>query len=112
MREHVDKTNVKLFVQPYTDVYLFGDFENGINSGGRIAYVRIFLIVAVFVLLIACINFMNLATAQAGNRAKEVDLRKGVGAFPIQLFRQFMGESFVTVLIAAILAFAIVVLAL
>lgn len=112
IKEHEAETNVKLFVQPYQDMYLYGNFENGKQTGGRIEFVRIFSVVAVFVLLIACINFMNLSTAQAGKRAKEVGLRKVAGAFPSQLFRQFMGESFVTVGISAVLAVGIVLLTL
>ena len=106
IKSHNEGTNVKLFVQPFADAYLHGDFENGIQTGGRIEYVRIFFIVALFVLIIACINFMNLATAQATKRAKEVGLRKVIGAVPRQLFKQFMGESFVTVSIAAVIAIA------
>ncbi|MBT1705248.1 ABC transporter permease [Chryseosolibacter indicus] len=101
---HNEQSNVELFIQPFGDAYLYGDFENGVQAGGRIEYVRIFFIVAVFVLIIACINFMNLSTAQATKRAKEVGLRKVIGAIPHQLFRQFMGESFLTVIIAACLA--------
>ena len=104
IKNHAESTNVKLFTQAFGDSYLYGDFENGQQSGGRIEYVRIFFIVAVFVLIIACINFMNLATAQATKRAKEVGLRKVIGAVPRQLFKQFMGESFVTVGIAALIA--------
>jgi len=104
IRAHVEKTNVELFIHPFGDAYLYGDFENGIQSGGRIEYVKIFFIVAVFVLVIACINFMNLSTAQATKRAKEVGLRKVIGAVPSQLFRQFMGESFVTVCLGAVIA--------
>lgn len=101
IREHDKETNVELFIQPFGDMYLYGDFENGVQSGGRIEYVKIFFIVAVFVLIIACINFMNLSTAQATKRAKEVGLRKVIGAVPGQLFRQFMGESFFTVCLGA-----------
>ena len=112
VKEHVEKTNVKLFVYPYGETYLRGNFENGKQLGGRIEYVRIFFIVAVFVLIIACINFMNLATAQASKRAKEVGLRKVIGAFPAQLFRQFMGESFLTVIVSAVIAVGMVLIAL
>jgi predicted permease len=101
---HEAQTNVSLFVQSYGDAYLYGDFDNGIQSGGRIETVNIFLIVAAFVLVIACINFMNLSTAQATKRAKEVGLRKVIGAVPHQLFRQFMAESFFTVLLSAAIA--------
>jgi ABC-type antimicrobial peptide transport system permease subunit len=105
--EHLEKKgNVVLFIQPFAEVYMHGDFEDGKQSGGRIEYVRIFFVVAVFVLFIACINFTNLATAQATKRAKEVGLRKVIGAVPMQLFRQFMGESFLTVILSAIIAVA------
>lgn len=108
VKEHNKDTNVELFVYSFADSYLYGDFENGVQSGGRIEYVRIFFIVAVFILVIACINFMNLATAQASKRAKEVGLRKVIGAFPQQLFRQFMGESFLTVLLSSVIALILV----
>lgn len=110
VKEHVEKTNVELFVYPFRETYLYGNFENGKQSGGRIEYVRIFFIVALFVLVIACINFMNLATAQASKRAKEVGLRKVIGAVPGQLFRQFMGESFLTVLLSAAVAIGLVLI--
>ncbi len=112
IKQHVEKTNIELFVYPFGETYLRGDFENGKPSGGRIEYVRIFFMVAVFVLVIACINFMNLTTAQASKRAKEVGLRKVIGAFPGQLFRQFMGESFLTVILAAALAIGMVLIVL
>jgi putative ABC transport system permease protein len=110
VREHNKESNVELFLQPFGDAYLYGQFEEGKQAGGRIEYVKIFFIVALFVLAIACINFMNLATAQASKRAKEVGLRKVIGAVPQQVFRQFMGESFLTVLLSAILAFILVAL--
>lgn len=110
VREHNKESNVELFIQPFGDAYLHGQFEEGKLTGGRIEYVRIFFVVALFVLTIACINFMNLATAQATKRAKEVGLRKVIGAVPNQVFRQFMGESFLTVLLAAVLAFVLVAL--
>jgi hypothetical protein len=61
VKTHVEKTNVKLFIQPFEDSYLRGEFDNGKQSGGRITYVEIFFTVAIFVLLIASINFMNLS---------------------------------------------------
>lgn len=110
IRAHVATTNVELFIHPLTEMYLHGDFENGIQSGGRIEYVRTFFVVAVFVLFIACINFMNLATAQATKRAKEVGLRKVIGAAPRQLFRQFMGESLLTVCISGVVSIFLIIL--
>lgn len=110
IKEHNKESNVELFIQPFGEAYLYGQFEEGKLTGGRIEYVRIFLVVAIFVLAIACINFMNLATAQAAKRAKEVGLRKVIGAIPRQVFRQFMGESFLTVFLSALLAFTLVAL--
>jgi len=107
VREHVKDTNVEFLIQPFGDSYLYANYENGKQTGGRIESVKIFFIVALFVLAIACINFMNLATAQATKRAKEVGLRKVIGAVPRQVFAQFMGESFVTVGLAA--AFAVII---
>jgi putative ABC transport system permease protein len=104
IKPHNERTNVKLFIQPFTEMYLYNNFEDGVQAGGRIDYLRIFFAVAFFVLVIACINFMSLSTAQATKRAKEVGLRKVIGAVPHQLFRQFMSESFITVFIAAIIA--------
>lgn len=112
IKEHNAETNVELFVQPFGEVYLYGEFEEGKQSGGRIEYVRIFFVVAIFVLVIACINFTNLSTAQASRRAKEVGLRKVIGAVPRQLFRQFMSESFLTVIIAAVIGILLTLVAL
>ncbi len=110
IKEHNEGSNVELFIQPFKDSYLYGDFEDGKQAGGRIEHVRIFFVVAVLVLVIACINFMNLSTAQATKRAKEVGLRKVIGAVPSQLFRQFMGESFLTVCLSAVIAVLLTVL--
>lgn len=110
VKNHNKESNVALFIHPFKDAYLHGEFTEGKLNGGRIEYVRIFFIVAIFVLFIACINFMNLSTAQASKRAKEVGLRKVIGAVPRQLFRQFMGESFITVVLAAVFALGLVAL--
>ena len=111
IKAHDKDTNVALLIQPFGESYLYGNYENGQQAGGRIETVRIFFVVAFFVLGIACINFMNLATAQASKRAKEVGLRKVIGAVPRQVFGQFMGESFITVSLGAILAVIITLLA-
>ncbi len=88
-------SNVDLFVFPFADLYLYGQFEEGVQTGGRIDYVRLFTIVAIFILLIACINFMNLSTAKATKRAKEVGIRKSIGASQGSLIGQFIGESMI-----------------
>ncbi|HMC98881.1 MAG TPA: ABC transporter permease, partial [Ferruginibacter sp.] len=73
-------SNVELFLQNYGESYLYSDWENGKQNGGRIEYVKIFSIVAIIILVIACINFMNLATARSLRRAREIGVRKVVGA--------------------------------
>lgn len=93
--ERNEGSNVTLFVYPFAERYLRGSFENKLPSGGRIEYVRLFTIVAIFILLIACINFMNLSTAKASKRAKEVGIRKSIGASQGSLIGQFIGESLI-----------------
>ena len=102
-----DKSNVTLFLRPYSRGYLFGGYENGVQSGGRITYVRLFSIIAMFILIIACINFMNLSTAKASRRIKEVGIKKAIGASRSTLILQYLSESilmsFVSLLVALIL---------
>jgi putative ABC transport system permease protein len=96
--------NVKLFLYPFTRLHLYGEFKNGVNAGGSIEYVRLFFFLAIGILLIACINFMNLSTARSGKRAREVGVRKAIGAQRFALIQQFMTESVVMALLAFILA--------
>lgn len=103
-------THISLFLQKYSDRYLYGRFENGQPAGGRIEYVQLFSIIAIFILLIACINFMNLATARASRKAKEVGIKKTVGAHRGALIRQFLTESLVLTTIAAVFSVALVLL--
>jgi len=91
---------------------LRGNFENGKPSGGRIEYVTIFFIVAVFVLVIACINFMNLATARSEKRAKEVGVRKVLGAGKKTLIGQFIGEAVFMAALSVIAGLVIIALVL
>jgi putative ABC transport system permease protein len=91
-------------LQPAGDRYLYGQFENGKPAGGRIEYVRIFSGVAIFILIIACINFMNLATARSVKRAKEVGLRKVVGSSRAALIYQFFCEAIAYAFISMILS--------
>ncbi|PRY41079.1 putative permease [Spirosoma oryzae] len=108
-KEHSE--NVAM-LQPLTDLHLYRDYKNGKPVGGRIEYVRIFSVVALFILLVACINFMNLATARSAIRAKEVGVRKVVGALRSSLIGQFMSESILTSLLAIILSLVLVRMAL
>lgn len=110
INEHVDQWETDLFLQPLTDIYLRSDYEDGVLVGGRIDYVKIFLLVAVFIILIASINFMNLATARSALRAREIGVRKSVGATRSLLARQFLGESVLTSMVAFVVAMALVVI--
>ncbi|MEQ9425321.1 MAG: ABC transporter permease [Cyclobacteriaceae bacterium] len=104
IREQVEGYEIDLWLQPFTETHLYNNYDNGKQSGGRILYVQIFSIIAFFILMIACINFMNLATAQAAKRAKEVGLRKVVGAFKKHLVFQFLSESLLFAIISGIIA--------
>jgi len=99
---------IQLGMQRFDAMYLHSNFKNGLISGGRIEYVRLFSIIAIFIMLIACINFMNLTTARSVKRAKEIGIRKVVGALRGILIRQFIGEaillSFLATIIAVLLA--------
>jgi len=98
------------FIFRYADLYLHGNFENGVSTGGRISYVNLFSIIAVFILVIACINFINLSTARAARRAKEVGIKKVVGASRSSLILQYLGESMMVTLLSLMLAMLLVIL--
>ncbi len=93
----------QLFASKFSDRYLYNRYENGVQSGGRITYVKLFSIIALFILIIACINFMNLSTARAAHRAKEVGIKKVVGASRGTLILQYLGES-ILLSVASLLA--------
>jgi putative ABC transport system permease protein len=105
-------SKIELFLHPYSLGYLYGKFTNGKQDGGRIEYVQVFSLIALFILLIAAINFMNLATARSVKRAKEVGIRKVIGAYRESLVAQFMGEAILTVFLAMILSLLLVEFAL
>src|SRR6266542_1922886 len=112
-KEQTPRDYIRLGIQRYGDIYLHSNFdENGNISGGRIQYVRLFSIVAIFILLIACINFMNLTTARSVKRAKEIGVRKVVGAMRSSLTRQFIGEALLVALLSVTVALGIVMLVL
>ena len=104
--------NATLFVQQYSRKYLYGNYENGVPVGSRIIYVRLFSGIALFILLLACINFINLATALASRKTKEVGIKKTMGANRMALVAQFMGESTCMVILSLMVAILLVVLAL
>jgi predicted permease len=105
-----EDSHVTLFLQRYSERYLYGRFENGVQAGGRIEYVRLFSIIAVFILIIACINFMNLSTARASRKAKEVGIKKSVGAQRQSLILQYIGESLFVTTVSVLAAIAMVYL--
>jgi putative ABC transport system permease protein len=102
----------KLELQRLTDIHLYSHLDSEIEANSDITYVYVFSIIALFILLIACINFMNLATARSAGRAKEVGLRKVIGAQRPQLIRQFLSESIITAIISLLIALGFVLLVL
>jgi putative ABC transport system permease protein len=103
-------SHVTLFVAKFADRYLYGTYENAKQSGGRIVYVKLFSVIAIFILVIACINFMNLSTARATRKSKEVGIKKSVGAGRESLIIQYMSESLITSLLALIVSIGLVYL--
>jgi putative ABC transport system permease protein len=102
------EANRTLFLKPYSDNYLYGNYENGKQTGGRIEYVKLFSIIAIFILLIACINFMNLSTAKASGRMKEIGMKKALGASRKSLILQYLTESILMAFLSLFLAIVII----
>ncbi|MCG7859437.1 FtsX-like permease family protein, partial [Flavihumibacter sediminis] len=100
------------FLYPIERWRLYSNFTEGVEEGGMIEYIRIFTIVGAIILLIACINFMNLSTAKSEQRAKEVGIRKVIGAMRHNLMGQFLGESILIAFLAGILSLILVQLTL
>ena len=111
-KEENKKFNIQVFLNPMSNWHLYSEWKDGINTGGRIQYVWMFGIIGAFVLLLACINFMNLSTARSEKRAKEVGVRKTIGSLRSQLIKQFLCESFLIVLIAFVLSIVLVTVSL
>ena len=102
--------NAEIFLHPMKDWHLRSNWENGVKTGGLIQYVWLFGVVGVFVLLLACINFMNLSTAHSEKRSKEVGIRKSMGSFRSQLIGQFLSESFLVVTLAFAIAMLLILM--
>ncbi|MCE7992965.1 MAG: FtsX-like permease family protein [Roseivirga sp.] len=99
-----------LYAQPYPEKYLYGNYEEGLPVAGKIIYVRLFSIIALFVLTIACINYMNFSTAKASRRIKEIGIKKAIGAGRKSLILQFFGESLFMAFLSLIIALVLVVI--
>jgi putative ABC transport system permease protein len=115
LKQHVQPgrfADRETFTHPITRAHLYSRVENGRLTGGLITMVRLFTVIGVFILLIACINFMNLSTARSEKRAKEVGIRKVVGALKSSLIAQFIGESLLLAVLSFLLALGLVELSL
>lgn len=104
---NADDTTRSLFAAKFSDNYLLNSFDHGSQVGSKLIYVKLFSLIAIFILAIACINFMNLSTAKASRRMKEVGIKKVVGASRRQLVFQFLSESIILTLFA--LTFAVLI---
>lgn len=104
----VKDIRIELGLQRFSDYYLRSEFRDGVPTAGRIEYVQLFSLVALFILLIACINFMNLTTARSLKRAKEIGVRKVMGAVRSLLIRQFIGEAILMAVLSVLLALVVV----
>lgn len=103
---------LELFLQPLTDIHLHSKLDGELSTGGDITNVYLFSAIAAFIILIACVNFINLSTARSVARSREVGIRKTLGANRGQLIRQFLGEAVVLSLIALVIAYILVEIAL
>ncbi|WAC10607.1 ABC transporter permease [Dyadobacter pollutisoli] len=106
------KFKPQILLHPMSRWHLYSEWQNGVNTGGKIQTVWFFSIIGVFVLLLACINFMNLSTARSEKRSREVGIRKAIGSVRLQLAIQFLSESYLIVISAFLLAILLAQLAL
>jgi putative ABC transport system permease protein len=104
------ESKATLSVQQYSQRYLYGKYDNGVQTGGRIEYVRLFSIIALFILIIACVNFMNLSTAKASGKFKEVGIKKAIGSNRKTLIIQFLEETLLVSFMALVISVILIVL--
>jgi len=107
VKAHLEQANQPYFLYPFSKLHLYGKFENGVSVGGDIEQIYLFVGLAFGILMIACINFMNMATAKSEKRAKEVGIKKTIGANRVSLIMQFLTESMVLTFISVIVAIAL-----
>jgi putative ABC transport system permease protein len=112
VKKHQENSTSEITFLPIEKWRLYSEFKNGKSISGNIVYVRLFTVIAIFILGIACINFMNLATARSERRAREVGIRKSIGSKRKELIFQFMGETFFIAFIAFVIAILLVELSL
>ena len=112
MNGHGFTYHPEVLLHPMSRWHLYGEFDDGKNTGGAIEFVKMFGLIGLFVLLLACINFMNLSTARSERRAREVGIRKAVGSLRFQLIAQFLGESLLITSLAILLSLVLVDLSL
>jgi ABC-type antimicrobial peptide transport system permease subunit len=108
IKDPINQKNT-LFLQQFSNIYLHNQYENGKQVGGKIQYVRLFSLVALFILIIACINFMNLSTAQASRKMKEIGVKKAIGASRKSLMFQFIAESIFIAFLSLVIAILLIV---
>jgi ABC-type antimicrobial peptide transport system permease subunit len=112
LKTKIEGVNQTLFAQKYSETYLYGTYENGKPTSGRIIYVRLFSTIALFILLLACINFTNLSTANAFRRLKEIGVKKATGMSRKHFISQYFGESILMALMAFVVSIILVILVL
>ncbi|HVS94796.1 MAG TPA: ABC transporter permease [Mucilaginibacter sp.] len=110
IRSKSKNTNRSYFLKRFSDNYLYNRYENGKQAGGRIEYVKLFVLIALFILVISAINFMNLSTARAASRVKEIGIKKAIGAARKALIIQYLGESVLMTSLSLMIAMSIVFL--
>ena len=110
--DHKTGESLKFFIEPFTAVHLHSTIPDGLEPGGSIAYIYILTAVAILILIIACVNYVNLSVAQSARRGAEIGIRKVMGAASFQLFRQFIGESVFITAISVVVAYGLAFLSL